>query len=52
MPEPTELRVVVGEHLDRLFDLFHNLSAVAPDPDGDAIWLLLDRDLPREPDHV
>lgn len=28
---------------DRLLDIFLHVKAVAPDPAGDAIWVLLDR---------
>ena len=40
-----ELRLVVDNSAerDRLLDIFLHVKAVAPDPAGDAIWVLLDR---------
>lgn len=42
-PRP-ELRLVVDNSavLDRAFDIFMRIKDVAPDPDGEHIWLLLD----------
>lgn len=40
-----ELRLATDDRAaqDRLLDIFLHVKAVAPDPAGDAIWVLLDR---------